>query len=169
MKVAQPSRRSSWASSGVVQEASGVANLLVLRSSPAGNEEGTVLVLAVGLVAICAAVLLAAVDVAALHLQRRSAELSADGAARAAAQALDLPSYYAGGDLLLDPVKARRRAATFLSGADGARWRLAEFRVEADRVVVVVTGTTRLPFTGTWAARDAEVRGAASAELAAVR
>lgn len=128
------------------------------------------LVLALGVVTVCAAVLLAAVDVAALHLQRRTAELSADGAARAAAQALDLATYYGSPDgdrLDLDLGQARSRALAYLA-ADGARWRLDGLRVEQDRVVVDVSGRRRLPFTGTWAAEGVDVRGAASAELAVV-
>lgn len=139
------------------------------RARVAGDD-GTVLVLAIGLVTICAAVLLAAVDVAALHLQRRSAELSADGAARAAAQALDLAKYYGSSDgdrLVLDLGKARSRALAYLAD-DGGRWRLEGLRVEADQVVVDVTGRRRLPFTGTWAPDGVDVRGAASAELTVV-
>lgn len=133
------------------------------------SDDGTVLVLAIGLVTICAGVLVAAVDVAALHLQHRSADLSADGAARAAAQALDIATYYRSGTpgdrIALDLGEAHRRARTFLAGSDGGRWHLVHLRVEAERVVVDVTGHRRLPFTGTWAPEGVEVHGAASAEL----
>jgi hypothetical protein len=136
------------------------------------GDDGTVLILATGLIAVCAAVLVAAVDVAALHLQHRSAVLSADGAARAAAQALDLATYYRsrtpGSRITLDLGEARRRAESFLARSDGGRWSLVGVRVEAERVVVDVTGHRRLPFTGTWARDGVAVHGAASAELAAL-
>lgn len=68
-----------------------------------------------------------------LAAQRRAAD-EAEAAARAGAQAVDIASYRASGDFVLDPEQARGAAMAYLAqtGHDG------EATVAGDRVMVVV-------------------------------
>jgi hypothetical protein len=75
---------------------------------------------------------------------RREAANVAEGAARAGAQALDVDTLRAIGDVKLDPVEANRRAENYLAtaGRDG------RVDVSADSVDVTVTITRRLAILG---------------------
>lgn len=107
------------------------------------GDDGNVLLLGVGCVALTMSLLLVCVDVASLALRRREAVLTADTAARAAAQALDLRAYYTAapnGRLPLDPALARSRAAAAIQPP----WRLESVDVVSGEVTVTVG--TRVEF-----------------------
>jgi Flp pilus assembly protein TadG len=139
-----------------------------LWSVDAAEERGSVLILGLAGVVLVVAVLLVAVDVAALSSARRGAELTADAAARSAVQAIDLDRYYqsrgsaAGGARLpVDPVAARSLAARMVPSP----WRLAWVRVTGDVVTVRVTTDVPLQVAG-WLGRPrVVVTGEGSASL----
>lgn len=128
-----------------------------------GDDRGSVLILSVGVIVLVVVVLLVAADVAALSLRRRQADLTADGAARAAVQALDLTAYYQGSPgprLPVDPVVARRLAERYVRPP----WRITGFEVAAD--VITVTVGSEVALMSGWVVRPrVEVTGTGSASL----
>jgi uncharacterized membrane protein len=102
------------------------------------GDEGSVLPLVIGVVVIVVSLVTVVTDVGVLWLQRRSLQATVDGAALAGAQAVDLPTVYAGGahgDLPLDAPAARAAVRTYVAAVPSAR-RLASFRVTSVRVSV---------------------------------
>jgi uncharacterized membrane protein len=100
------------------------------------GDEGSVLPLVIGVVVLVLMLVTVVTDVSVLWLQRRSLQSTVDGAALAGAQAVDLPTVYAGGargDLTLDPRSARAAVRTYTSGVPSSR-RLTSFRVTAVHV-----------------------------------
>lgn len=86
------------------------------------DDEGTVLLLIVGLVAVVGLLVAVVTDVTALYLVRRDLISAADGAALAGAQAIDEETIYteglpAGGPLPLDEDAARAAAHAYLAEA----------------------------------------------------
>lgn len=131
------------------------------------DDRGSVLILSLGVVVLVVAVLLVAADIATLSLRRREAEQTADGAARAAVQALDLGAYYrgvTGSRLPVDPVQARRFAQRYVESP----WRISRFEVAADAVTVTVVTDVPL-MSGLMVRPDAEVSGTGSARLQHLR
>lgn len=130
----------------------------------ADSERGSVLILTIAMAGLLVAVVLVAVDVSALALQRREAESIADGAARSAAQALDLAGYYAGAGgrrLPLDEWAARRRAEQYV----GPPWRVSHFEVTESVVSVTVSRDLDLALSQ-WVGRErVVVNGSAAASL----
>lgn len=104
------------------------------------GDRGSVLPLVVGAVVVVVMLVTVVTDVSVLWLQRRSLQATVDGAALAGAQAVDLPSVYAGGargDLRLDPTAARSAVRSYAAAVPSSK-QLALFRVTA----VGVTATT---------------------------
>lgn len=126
------------------------------RRTAARTERGSVLPLVIGVVVIVIALVTVVTDTGVLWLQRRSLQATVDGAALAAAQALDLPKVYAGGasgDLALDETAARSAVRTYVAAIPSAK-RLTSFRVTGVRVsgptvTVLATAVAHPPFT-TW-------------------
>jgi len=120
------------------------------------DEHGSVLPLVIGVVVLVVALVTVVTDVSVLWLQRRSLQATADGAALSGAQAVDLPTVYAGGangDLALDPKAARAAVRAYAAAIPSSR-RLASFRVArvtvtAATVTVRATAIARPPFL-TW-------------------
>lgn len=86
------------------------------------GDDGTVLLLVVGLTAVLLSAVAVVVNVSAVILAKRSLASTADGAAVSAAQALDEQAFYAAGlegGIPLDPVEAADRVASYR--ADAAR------------------------------------------------
>jgi len=117
------------------------------------TDRGSALVFGVGLVAICLLAGVAAVDVAAAHLQRRNLLALADAAALAGAQAIDLDAYYRDGAsaaTTVDPgqVSALVRAHLIAADAAGSVDAIAVDRVygSGGDVVVRLSAPLRLPF-----------------------
>lgn len=122
------------------------------------------LILGIGAVVILVAVLLVVVDVAVLGLRRHDAELTADAAARAAAQGLDLGRYYRGvsaARLPVDEAAARARAQRLVRPP----WRLAGVGVVDDVVTVTVSVQVPLIMAGLVGHNEATVMGSGSAAL----
>ena len=93
-----------------------------MRRSLRHDDEGTVLVLILGLVSVVALLAAVVTDVSALYLQRRDLVSAADGAALAGAQAVDEATLYteglpASGPLPLDEEAARAVVHEYLADA----------------------------------------------------
>jgi uncharacterized membrane protein len=131
------------------------------------SERGSVSILALGLLAVCLLTLGVVVDLGALQLQHRRALATADAAARAAAQGLDLDAYYhgTGGRVLpLDAGAARMRARAYLARTGNA-WRLERLSLPGRSVQVQVSQEVRLPFSAVVLDDSVTVRATGTAEL----
>jgi hypothetical protein len=134
------------------------------------GDRGSVLPLVIGLVAIVLALVTVVTDVGALWLQRRDLQATVDGAALAGAQAVDLPSVYAGGaqgTLPLDPAEARRSVRSFLAAVPEPRrlngFRLVLVRVSTGSMRVQASSTATLPFLSGLTGRGITIVAQASA------
>ncbi len=100
------------------------------------DDEGSVLPLVIGVVVLVVSLVTVVTDAGVLWLQRRSLQATVDGAALAGAQAVDLPTVYAGGahgDLPLDPPAVRTAVRAYVAAVPSTR-RLLSFRVTSVRV-----------------------------------
>jgi len=111
-----------------------------------------VLVLIVGFTAVVLLLIAVVTDVSAVFLARRALTAQADGAAVAAAQAIDEEAFYTGAAspdrLPLDRTAARRAAGEYLAGAriGGGPVLLRSLTAIDGRVTVTVAGEARPPF-----------------------
>ena len=128
------------------------------------GDGGSVVLLGMGLVAVCGLALTVLADVSSAFLQRQRLLALADAAALAGAQAIDLPAYYAEGatsSTRLDPrlVGAAVREHLEAAGIDGLR---AE-HVSSDgrTVTVALRAPLRLPFFDDLLAEDVQVESTA--------
>jgi uncharacterized membrane protein len=104
------------------------------------GDDGSVLPLVIGVVVVVVMLVTVVTDVSVLWLQRRSLQATVDGAALAGAQAVDLPSVYAGGaagDLRLDPRAARGAVRAYAASVPSSQ-QLTSFRLTA----ITLTPTT---------------------------
>lgn len=103
------------------------------------SDEGTVLLLIIGLVVVAALLVAVVTDVSALYLKRRDLIAAADGAALAGAQSVDEESIYLGGLPAAGPVPLDERAAE-----QAVRDYLAEAGLLGPRLKLEIstTGTT---------------------------
>lgn len=136
-----------------------------MRHLDPGDDRGSVLILGLAGIVLVVTVVLVAGDIAALSSARRGAQLSADAAARAAVQAVDLDRYYrgeiGGSRLPLDPTAARVRAARVVASP----WRLVDVRVDEDVVRVAVTSDVPLQVAAWLGHPHAAVTAVGSASL----
>ena len=115
------------------------------------DDEGTVLVLVLGFTMVLALMVGVVVNVSAAVLARRAVSGAADGAAIAAAQALDVERLYRDGlrgdRVPLSPVGARQRVAAYAeqvrSDQPGLRLTVS---VDSSTATVVAVRDVRLPF-----------------------
>jgi uncharacterized membrane protein len=119
-------------------------------SRDAGEPEaGSVLLLVLGCAVVALLLLAVVVDASKLFLTRRALAGAADGAALAAAQAVDLPAVYAGattGEALpLDPATVDEAVSAYLAAADtaGGLQELTVVSVDATGASVTVTLSAR--------------------------
>ncbi len=131
-------------------------------------DDGSVLPLVIGAVAIVLTLVTVVTDVSSLWLQRRALQSTVDGAALAGAQAVDLPSVYAGGahgDLRLDPRAARSAVSSYVRGVPTTlrSLRVASVAVTTTTVTVRTTAVARLPFLSLLTGRGITVVAEASA------
>jgi uncharacterized membrane protein len=117
-----------------------------VRRTIRADDEGTVLLLIVGLVAVVGLLVAVVTDVTALYLQRRDLVSAADGAALAGAQAVDEETIYtqglpASGPLPLDEGAARSAVDEYLSDA-GLAGEALIVRVETTPTTVSVSVST---------------------------
>ena len=133
----------------------------------ASGDEGSAIVLILGLIVICLLALAVVVDVSTVYLARRSLQAQADAAALAGAQAIDLDHYYSHGasdQIHLDP-PAVRRAVERQVRRDAGDARLTRVSVRSHVVYVGMTDRVRPPFSGwltTQGAYDLQVEAGAT-------
>ena len=121
--------------------------------SPTRADDGSVLLLVVGLTAVLLIMVAVVVDVSAVVLAKRGLSSAVDGAAVAAAQQPDVAAIRAqglGGQLSLDPAEVDDVVAVYQQDArDGQPGLVLLAHVEApDTAVVDGRRTVRLPFVG---------------------
>lgn len=134
---------------------------------PSGDD-GSVLVLMIGLVAVLLLLVAVVVDVSAVVLARRSVASVADGAAVSAAQGIDYTVFYAdgpAGGVPLSEAAVADRVATYARGAVLDQPGLVlQSRVDGGYVAVVTAQrVVRLPFGGALGVGDVDVTAVARA------
>ena len=120
------------------------------RGADAAADDGSVLLLLLGLVVLSALLITVVIDVSALFIGRRDVLAAADGAALAGAQGVDEAAVYRDGvqgALPLDPARVRANVDQYLRDAaspsvSDLRWQVV---TDGTRVQVVVSGKVRLP------------------------
>jgi Flp pilus assembly protein TadG len=124
----------------------------VRRRPDPRSDEGTILFLVLGFVAILMLVVALVVNVSSVILAKRALASAADGAAVAAAQALDVDALYANGlgqRIPLDQGLAAQRVAAYQAQADDSQpgLRLAvDVSTDGTTAVVQAERTVDLPF-----------------------
>lgn len=131
------------------------------------SDQGSVLILSLGLIVVCVLAVGVVVDASALFLARRSLQAQADSAALAGAQAIDVEAYYqrgAASGVRLEPTRVRSAVERFVRRSS-ADVRLRSVALADDIVVVRLQGLVRPPFSG-WLTRsgsyDLEVEAGAT-------
>jgi len=132
------------------------------------GDDGTVLVLTLGLCALLLVLVGVVVDVSVTVLAKRSVASATDGAAVSAAQALDDDVFYAqglSGQVPLSDARVAERVADYATLAAGEQPGLRLDGHVEDGAVAVVTGTRTvvLPFSGWLGDGTVEVRAQARA------
>lgn len=141
--------------------------------STSQRDEGSVLVLVVGLAVVLMLLVAVVVDVSALVLQRRSLASTADGAAVSGAQGIDYPAFYAAGPgagVPLSGSEVAARVAEYAAGAseDQPGLQLSS-AVEGGHVAVVTARrTVHLPLGSGLGVGDVEVTAVARARAPVV-
>ncbi len=148
-----------------------------LRRVDVRSDEGTVLLLILGLVVVAALFVAVVTDVSALYLERRELVAAADGAALAGAQAVDEESVYrdglpASGPVPLDQEAAEQAVRDYLADAGLLTGKL-EVRISTSATTVSVVLATRLdlPVASTvtaGASGAADVSASATARTAVI-
>ncbi|MFL6179884.1 MAG: pilus assembly protein TadG-related protein [Actinomycetes bacterium] len=108
-----------------------------ISTSPRSREEGTVLLLILGLVTLVAVLVAVVTDVSALYLERRQLVAAADGAALAGAQKVNESRVYTEGLPDAGPVPLNADAAE-----DAALAYVNHAGIDVDEVSVQATATT---------------------------
>lgn len=137
------------------------------------GDAGSILLLQVFLVVAIVMAITVVADVGTVIGVRRELAATADQAAIAGAQALDLDAYYrgdaAGAGLALDPgavdAVVRRYLAPALAAGQRDGLRIEEVTVAGDRVTVRLGRRARLPFTASLGLDSVPVTASASARL----
>lgn len=138
-----------------------------MRERPTGDE-GSVMVLVLGLLGVLVLLVGVVVDVSAAVLAKRAAASAADGAAVAGAQGIDYPTFYARGPeagVPLSEAAVRRLVAGYGGRATGDQPALRlSARVDGGgTAVVVATRSVALPFSGRLGVDRVQVRAEARA------
>lgn len=129
------------------------------------GEEGTILLLGIGLLLVCLLGLVVVVDAATVFLQRRSLVAVADAAALAGAQAIDIDAYYRDGAMQgtrLNPilvVEAARRQIARLPDASAIG--IEAIQTDGVTVRVRLRRALELPFLADAFSGDVRVDSAA--------
>ena len=124
-----------------------------MNPAPRAADEGSVLLLGIGLVVVCLLAVTVLVDVSAAFLQRQQLFAVADASAIAGAQAIDVAAYYANGASAatrLDPAAVNSAVERHLARASARQSipGLVVRRVWSDgsQVAVGLSCPLRLPF-----------------------
>jgi uncharacterized membrane protein len=114
------------------------------------DEEGTILLLTLGLVVVALLLVVMVVDASAVFLARRALAAQADGASLAAAQSVSGPQVYANGAGARLPLGAVQAAVARYEGnaSTPALTSSVEHGAAGDTVVVTGRRAVRLPFAG---------------------
>lgn len=127
------------------------------------NEKGTVTVMTIGFLVLLGLLTVVVVDASDAFLERQRLHNLADGAALAAADALDEAGYYADHRIRLDAGDARRLVGDYLSGE---AVRVVTVVADADTVSVRLERDLDLAITPPGWQRSATISADASAMLA---
>jgi threonine dehydrogenase-like Zn-dependent dehydrogenase len=132
------------------------------------NDEGTVLILGIGLVGVCLLAFAVVMDTTSAFMQRRSLYSLADAAALAGSQTVDLDSYYANGageGTSLDAGSVTGKARAFLQSVQSEHpgLRIVAVTTDGAGVRVELSAPVRLPFLG--ALRSDVIRVRSTARL----
>lgn len=87
------------------------------------DDEGSVLLLGIGWLVTCVLALVVMIDISAVFLQRQQLQATADAAALAGAQGIDVGAYYRDGasaQTRLDPATVSQRITAHLQGSRAA-------------------------------------------------
>jgi hypothetical protein len=114
----------------------------VTRRSRTGDD-GQITLLTIGFVGIVAVLLAVVINASGAFLERQRLNGLADGAAVAAADALDLATFYADGTLVADAGAARDRAVQHVASSPDVR--VVDVRLDGDVVTVRLERTVALP------------------------
>jgi uncharacterized membrane protein len=148
-----------------------------LRRVDVRSDEGTVLLLILGLVVVAALFVAVVTDISALYLERRELIAAADGAALAGAQAVDEESVYldglpASGPVPLDQEAAEQAARDYLADSGLLTGKLeVSISTSATTVSVVLATRLDLPVASTvtaGASGSAAVSASATARTAVI-
>lgn len=116
-----------------------------------GRDDGTVLVLTLGLAGLLVVAIAVVVNVSAVVLAKRGVASATDGAAVSAAQALDEAALYEqglGAQIPLTLPEAQERVAAYEAGARAGQPGLElSVRIEGDTAVVTGVRVVRPPFS----------------------
>lgn len=138
-------------------------------STPTCRDEGTVLLLMVALVVVIVLSIGVVADVGVVLSARRALAATADSAALAGAQSIELGAYYAGSggsDLPLDPTRAEESVRRYVHTAEPCPdLRIRQLEISANAVYVGLTCRARLPFVALIAQDSVEVRAGSQARL----
>jgi hypothetical protein len=126
------------------------------------HERGTVTVMTIGFLLLLGLLTVVVVDASDAFLERQRLHNLADGAALAAADALDEAGYYADHSIRLDASDARRLVGDYLSG-EGVR--VISVEAEADSIRVRLERDLDLAITPPGWQQTATIVADASAEL----
>lgn len=121
------------------------------------DDEGTVLLLTLGLVMVALMLVVVVVDASAVFLARRSLAADADGASLAAAQSVSGPEVYANGAGARLPLAAVQAAVSRYDGNGSGLTSSVEHATDGDTVVVTGRRAVRLPFVGVLGIGDVTV------------
>lgn len=129
-----------------------IARRVAAATRASAKDDGSVLMLVLGMVVIAFLLVAVVTDTSALYLKRRALQAMADGAAIAGAQAMDADAVYAGratSSVPLDPAGVADAVRDYVRKAGGsASFDPALSSVSTDGVTARVTlsATIRLPF-----------------------
>ena len=143
-------------------------------NSPIRDDRGSALLLMMSLTVVLVMAIALVVDVGTVLAQRRGLAATADAAAMAGAQAIDLAAYYGSGPdsegvLELDPTRARAAVLDQLA-ASRARERHPGLQVDSvsvadGEVVVRLRSRAQLPMVSLFGIESAPVSAASGARL----
>jgi Flp pilus assembly protein TadG len=134
-----------------------------MRQGRCRGDEGTIMLLTIGYLVLILGLVAVVVDVSAVLLARRALAATCDGAALAAAQAVDTRSIYSGGggEQVL-PLGAVQDAVSRYPAPDGTR--LTAAVAGSSQVTVSGRRTVRLPLVQFLGIGQVEVVASAQAE-----
>jgi hypothetical protein len=128
------------------------------------DDAGSVMLLGIVLVAVCALALVVVIDISSLFVQRRNLAAIADASALVGAQAIDLDAYYLNGAseaTTLDPAIVARAVRANIANVmnnDGLRgMRLEGVQSDGESVRVHLSAPLTVPFLGLILGERAEV------------